>query len=420
MAEQGRDVILLSNSFTVPHRCCACGAAPQTTLDAKKKKTRGRGWVSRSFQIPYCGPCAARVRATRMKAWVFSGVTFAIAGVFWLLGLVAPGLPFVVLVVLPPLFATIFAIVAMTALAPKPPALPAMGAGDAVKLVDFDGYKSTLHCVNPHWGEEFARANNVQAIPKSRSHFFAAQSLWVALVAAPIGAAGVWFAAHPQVHVDNAGPEALQIWVDGKAKMVVPSNVSGAVPPYMWIPRGKHTFGYSKEGATAPEGTVDANVTMNDAHLYNPEKTACYWLVADSYGAASVAGIARGPQPILEFYSFDKVNTWFGDNPQSVEVDSDSGKKGDTRVALQRAKACMDLAAHGCNEQVRDQFVQCQRAAKDDASFKKCEDTAETCEKPAPGAVKPAAGAHVAAGGHAAPHPGGGHAAPPAASAKSK
>ena len=129
MGEQGRDVILLSNSFTVPHRCSACGAAPQTTLDAKKKKTRGRGWVSRSFQIPYCSPCAARARATRMKGWIFSGITFAIAGVFCLLGLVAPGLPFVVLVVLPPLFATIFAVLTMTVLAPKPPRSPPWARG---------------------------------------------------------------------------------------------------------------------------------------------------------------------------------------------------------------------------------------------------------------------------------------------------
>ena len=276
--------------------------------------------------------------------------------------------------------------------------------------------------MNPHWGEEFARANNVQAIPKSRSHFFAAQSLWVALVAAPIGAAGIWFVAHPQVHVDNAGPDALQIWVDGKAKLVVPSNVAGKEPPYMWIARGKHTFGYSKEGATAPEGTVDANITMNDAHLYNPGKTGCYWLIADSYGAASVAGIQQGPQPVLEFYSFDKVNTWFGDNPQSVEVDDQQRDKPVTRRGpSRRAKS-----VHGSRRALRrrrcTRFVQCQRAAKDEATFKKCEETAETCEKPVPGAPKPAAGTHVAAGaaaGHPAAHPGG-HGAPPAAPAKGK
>jgi hypothetical protein len=318
----------------------------------------------------------------------------------------------VVLILLPILFAVVFAVLAMTALAPKAPAPPAMAAGDAVKLISFDGSRSTLYCVNPMWGDEFARANGVQPVQKSRSAFFGANCLLVALVFAPILAGGTWFLAHPQVHVDNAGAEALQIWVDGKPRTIVEANKTGGVPPSFFIAHGKHTFGYSKVGATQPEATVEKDATMVDAHLYNPAKTGCYWLVADSYGSASTAGISQGPQPIQEFYSFDKVDTWFGDNPQSVEVQN--GQSGDTRVALQRAKECMFLADKGCDESTREQFVTCQRAAGSEEASKRCTDGL-TClggAKPAPGtAPSPHAGPHPSAHTppHTAPHPSAAH-----------
>jgi hypothetical protein len=407
--QQGCDVVLQSSSFSVPPRCSSCGSPQQTTLDAKKRKGRvGGGSVTRTFQIPYCNACAARAKSTRMKGWLFGGVTFGIAAVFAAIGLLAPGLPAVVLVVLPTILALGFAIVTMTALAPKVPAPPAMAAGDAVKLVSFDGNRSTLYCVNPMWGQEFAQANGVQPVPKSRGSWFGANSLLIALVFAPIMAGGIWFLAHPQIHIDNPGAEAMQIWLDGKQSVTVQPNANASI----FVARGKHTLGYSKVGGSAPEATVEGNATMMDAHLYNPAKTGCYWLVADSYGSASVAGISQGPQAIKEFYSFDKVDTWFGDNPQSVSVSN--GQTGDTRVALQRAKACMDLASRGCDEAAREQFISCQRAAANDEAFEKCAESV-TCGTPKPGA---ATTPHTAPSGHPAAHPSHGgapHGTPPPA-----
>jgi hypothetical protein len=404
MADQGCDVVLQSNSFHIPLKCASCGGPQQTTRTAKKTVKEGNWTTTRSFQIPYCGPCAARAQGTWMKGMMFAGITIALAAVFSAIGFVAPGLPAPLLIALPIVLSLGFAIFAMTALAPKAPPLPATAKGDAVKLVKFSGSMSTLYCVNPQWGAEFAQMNGIQPLPKSRTMFFGAGTLTFALIAAPLFAAGTWWVAHPQVHIDNAGPEALQIWLDGKKSILVPSNVSGVVPPSIFVPRGKHAFGWSKEGATAPQATVDANVTMNDAHVYNPEETACYWLVADSYGAASVMGVQKGPQPIQEFYSFDKVDTWFGDNPQTISVDNHAS--GGTRVALQRAKACMYLAEHGCDAEDRDKFIECEKTSTDDAAFKKCED-AVSCgtvnKKSEPTATAKAATGTAGHTGHPAP-----------------
>jgi hypothetical protein len=367
---QGSDVVLQSNTFTVPPRCASCGMPQQTTRTTKLSKKQGRTTTTRSFQIPYCNPCADRAKGTQVKGALFAVATLGIVLAFSAFELLVPGLPAALLVGLPIVLSLGFAIAAMTTLAPKPPPLPAVATGDAVRLVKFNGNQSWLHCAHPQWADEFARANGTQPIQKSRTHVFGSGSLWMAILTGPIAAIGLWFLGHPEVRVDNAGAEAVQVWVDGKPGIVAEPNPTGSNPPSFYIGRGKHTYGRSKVGASAPEATVDADTTMMDAHLYNPSKTACYWLVADSYGNASVMGMQRGPQPIQEFYTFDKVDTWFGDNPQSIEVDSHAS--GGTRVALQRAKMCMELAEHGCSDADRETFVSCERAAKDETGLDAC------------------------------------------------
>ena len=154
-------------------------------------------------------------------------------------------------------------------------------------------------------------------------------------------------------------------------------------PTSIYLAYGEHTLGSSKTGAAHADGAIQAVVRMKDDFLYNPGKTGCYWLVADSYGSATVKGVAHGPQPIQEFYSFDKVDSWFGDNPQSVSVSS--GQSGDMRIALQRAKACMELAADGCDDAARNEFVHCEQAAGSDAAFEQCERAASCGSKGAKG-----------------------------------
>ncbi len=430
MQTQGRDVVLQSRNCHIPPRCASCGSPPQASRQASKRKGLwGGGSVTRTFDIPYCSACADRARTAGIKSMVFTAATLGIAIFTSSVGFLLPTLPMVVLVGLPTVLALTFAVLSITVLAPKVPALPAMAAGNAVSLVSFSGDRSTLYCVNPQWGDEFARANNIQSTPKNRSLGSAFSKIATGLIGAPIAALAVWAVAHPVLHIDNAGPDALQIWVDGKPVVVAkpnPGNLS------VWVPFGKRVLGYSKVGAAAPEQTLEAKMTMMDDHLYNPGKTACYWLIADSYGAASVDGIQQGPQSIKELYSFDKVNTWFGENPQSVEVQD--GQGGQTRVALQRAKACMDLAQHGCDAPARDVYITCQKAAHSKADYEKCDDAVTCGDTRAPAAAtatgKPAASGHGASphgapAGHVPPKASGATApvvaaAAPSASAKKK
>ena len=127
MAEQGRDVVLQSQSFNTPQRCAACGAPPQTTRKASASKRVGRTTYTRSFQIPYCAPCASRASSTKTKGILFGLAALGIALVFSSLAFLAPGIPAVVTIALPVILATAFGVVAMTVLKPKEPAAPGDG-----------------------------------------------------------------------------------------------------------------------------------------------------------------------------------------------------------------------------------------------------------------------------------------------------
>jgi hypothetical protein len=211
----------------------------------------------------------------------------------------------------------------------------------------------------------------------------------IGLVCGAAAGGGMWFFSHPTLHVDNAGKEAIKIYVDGKAVLTVPANSNDTVMVY----KGSHTFGWSKGSESKPEaGTVKGVMSPMKAHLYNPAKTACYWLEVDTYGKASASGLASGPQSMQEFYAFDKVDTWFGDNPQSVKINT-KREKGKVKVALQRAVACMAFSS--CATTVREKYIECQRkamAADNEDAFNACDGTA-------------AAECGSAAGGDSAPPP---------------
>jgi hypothetical protein len=395
MAE-GRLVTLNSSSYSTPPVCCSCGAPQQTTVSTKLVKGRaGGGSTTLTMNFPYCQPCADRVKAFKAKRVV--AVVVALGAALAMGGLVfaLPMLPMAVSVGIALLLGVGGAVGVTLALKPKAPPAPATTAGEAVRIHSFKpgGGRTVLHCTNTTWAEHFAHANGVQTVPKSKGDGFVAGPIVVACLTVPIAAFGCWAGSHPSVYVDNAGAEALQIWVDGSKTVEVGADAHTSFS----LGWGEHTFGWSKVGASAPTSTVKGDVQVGDAHLYNPAKSACYWLEADAYGNGSTAGLQKGPQPIQEFYHFDSVDTWFGNNPQSISTKSGGG----TRVALQRASTCMEAVAHGCSLAVREQLVSCQRAAfsADKATFEKCTDDAiAACQGGRPAAGTVAAAAHPASG----------------------
>ena len=326
------DVQLDSHSVAMPMRCASCLAPRQVTLATSLSRRRSR----LSFQIPYCHSCAQRAVAARRRstavAWVSLGLALAGAAA----GFLVPQRSVIELVAAPTAVSIAFGLVAMIALRPRRPALPATAAGDAVTLVSFRGSHSVFSCTNPVWATELAAANEAPLRPKRRRAWFGLRTVVIAALVTPAAAATVYMLAHPSVRIDNAGDTTLQIWVDGVAtKLAAPHDDR---PLWMWVAYGKHTFGYSRVGADRPEHTTEVDVTMRGDHLYNPGKTACYRLVVNRYGDASTSDEPHGPVPVSEYYTFHDIYTWFANNPDHVQVSSDSS--GTTKTALQRMDDC--------------------------------------------------------------------------------
>jgi hypothetical protein len=197
----------------------------------------------------------------------------------------------------------------------------------------------------------------------------------IALVVSAIGAGGMWFITHPSVHIDNQGKTALNIYVDGEKVETLKPGAHASV----FVHKGERKLGYSTDKEKKPTETTKADVKMFKGHLYNPGKTACYWLVVDVYGKASAHGKQQGPQLIEEFYTFDSVDNWFTENPEYVSVKKK--EKGKVKVSLQHAKMCMEFSK--CSVKVRNALVECQIKALDitnddayDKAFQACGDKA--------------------------------------------
>jgi hypothetical protein len=93
----------------------------------------------------------------------------------------------------------------------------------------------------------------------------------------------------------------------------------------------------------------------------------------------------QGPQPLAEWYKFDKVDTWFGSNPTSISVGK--GETGGARVALQRADVCMTYAQKGCSADARASLMICEKAAflgGNEAAFHACQTQADAACKSGP------------------------------------
>lgn len=337
MSVQGCDVVLDSQAYLVPQCCASCGAAQQTSLQTLKSK--GLGTRKQTFSIPYCNACAGRVKEWSRRQWRLGLATLGLALALAALGLALPQWPLLALIGAPTLLCAAFAVVGMIVRAPKAPPKPATARGEAVRLVAFGPHRYVLFCVNADWGRAFARANGVAAEAKQRVQRFAVSSLVIALVATPLASLVVWTVAHPRIVIDNAGTGPLQIWLDGQpVQTVLPGENQNRLNS-VFVTFGTHRLGYSNVGATAPVSTIEARVPLaGGEHVYNPGKTACYELRVDRYGSAKTDDVPSGPQARHEFYTFERVDNWFRDNPSEMSVSFFS--RGGYQIALQRAPSC--------------------------------------------------------------------------------
>ena len=221
---------------------------------------------------------------------------------------------------------------------------------------------STFFCANESWAKVFASMNNTQPRPATIKD---SVRPWIAALLLAAGTSSyIAFAAQPSVYIDNAGTTELRIWVDGKPKLVASVTEAKSLRPSIEVPYGKHRFGWSPVGATAPTAQTDeVKVGWMGDHLYNPGTSTCYALVLSTYGSDSGKGMADGPQTVTEFYTFKKMDNWFTPNPKTVSTKS----SGATRTAIEEMQVCRKLAAASCPVEQRRDLVECAKNATDDA-----------------------------------------------------
>jgi hypothetical protein len=346
--------------FQMLRSCCRCGAPSTTTLGSAVNVNMSR--TIRTIQMPYCAPCAERAKSiNRARALLFGGTALAAAAVAFF-GALFPAMPRALLILVPCVLALVIASLW------KAQALKAQELPHGAWLVKATRRDNRLFCTQPEWAEEMARINETQVVEATRSRAVRPGILAV-LIAGGL-ATYVSFAARPQVYVDNGGSKPLKLFVDGKLAQVVEPRTGGERAK-MEVPYGNHRFGYGGASADKPEVETPVHVDWSGDHLYNPGKTACYWLEVTVYGKASAGGIAQGPQTISEFYTFKHMDNWFHENPKEISTKA----SGETRTAIQSMKICAQMSQTGCDLQTRESLIACEQKAyraEDDKAFDAC------------------------------------------------
>ncbi len=87
-----------------------------------------------------------------------------------------------------------------------------------------------------------------------------------------------------------------------------------------------------------------------------------------AYGSAKLGDdFHPGPQPLLAFYTFDTVDSWFQALPKTILTK----KSGDTRVSVRSHTLCTTLRAT-CAEPIVQRALECDGRAESDASAARC------------------------------------------------
>lgn len=177
--------------------------------------------------------------------------------------------------------------------------------------------------------------------------------------AGPTAAVLTWPITHPVLHLDNAHGAPIDVWIDGVRWGSLQPSDDHREPPRIRVPYGRHQLAWSEVGAPVGLHSIEVDVEPGRDHLYAPGAAGCYWVSVTAYGSASTHGRTHGPLPLAQFHAFDHVDVWFDDTPRRVLAPRLA--RGAVRVAVQRFKACMELAELGCDLPRRHAFVECTR-----------------------------------------------------------
>ena len=117
----------------------------------------------------------------------------------------------------------------------------------------------------------------------------------------------MWFVTHPEVRIDNQFDDDVAVFVDGEKVTDVKRKSNSKINVY----KGEREIGWAASGESKPKETLKADVGMGGDFLFNPGKTACYWVDVTVYGDADAGGIEWGPLPVAEWYAFESIDNWF-------------------------------------------------------------------------------------------------------------
>lgn len=153
----------------------------------------------------------------------------------------------------------------------------------------------------------------------------------------------VWASGKSTLHIVNtAGASPITITVDGE---VVSKDVPFAAAEDRskarneTIPAGKHKV----EAKDATGKVLDTQTVDFDgffaSYLYAPAHSpkTCFVLQTDAYGTARVASPFTQLDPTKSLWKPSKsVDTWWGDNPDSVSLDRKKKQSGATKTAMRQ------------------------------------------------------------------------------------
>ncbi len=166
-----------------------------------------------------------------------------------------------------------------------------------------------------------------------------------------------WFGHTRSLHVDNPSLDALTVFINERSETLQPGE-----RVKLYIAKSEsYQLGWALVGEQPPQQWLQTPI--EDDAIYNPGSSACYWLGIDVYSVSRTLEASNdepwGPQPIRELYMFDKIDNWFENNPDEVQLPS--GSSTARRFALLYDNDCMRFTV--CDLQVRQELQSCRARA---------------------------------------------------------